>query len=78
MNRLDGLLQYGDITMSKENQGYSLIFEPDIGRNPSFKRTTFLITRKCVTDLIDALELYLNDQYRGANDYPASFFDSDG
>lgn len=77
MNRLEGLLQYGSITMTMEKGNYDLIFEPDININPRYKRTTLLITRKSVNDLLDGLEEYLKDEYRGADDYPSSFYDPD-
>lgn len=55
-----------------------MIFEPEANRNPSYKRTTFLITRDRTSDLMDDLVMYLTDPYRGAEDYPQSFFYPEG
>lgn len=78
MNRLERMLEYGTITMAKGEIGYNMVFEPDANRNPSYKRTTFLIKRERASDLIDDLETYLDDLYRGVDDYPRSFFDPEG
>ncbi|GEM_PF-3646913 len=78
MNRLERMLECGTITVTKEEHGYNLIFEPAANMNPSYKRTTFLIKRERVSDLIDDLETYLDDLYRGVDDYPRSFFDPEG
>lgn len=37
MNRLERMLEYGTITVTKEEHGYNLIFKPDVNRNPSYK-----------------------------------------
>lgn len=77
MDRLEQILQYGSITISKADKGYGLLYEPNYEKSLSFKMTTILIKRTRVIATFDALEEYLNDPFRGASDFPVTFFDPD-
>jgi len=75
VDRLEKMVRQGTIGVSWVDNRFSLVFEPDEDSTSWLKRTTILIQRDRLTDALEALEVYLNDPFRGAGGFPRSFFD---
>lgn len=73
MDRLEKMVRQVTISVSWVDNRFGVVFEPDEDSTSWLKRTTILIQRDRFQDALEALEVYLNDPFRGAEDFPSTF-----